>query len=685
MSIEPHRVSDQSAPIAAFDDDSWPCAALATTAGAPTPATLDFSGIEEPWREVLKWLAHCWINKPTPTTLRDAPRTRRVTFPAPATIRLRFGAARSLTDWLRGQGVMDPQDIDEDHVIDLITDLRAQGRSPEYISDQINILLSWQAFESELPSAFRLPTGLEIERVRLRSRSGENQTRRIREKTIAPLMWWCERFIDDFADDVLQLLERASTPLSPPTTSESKAARARQFLLDLMEERGGLPVRSLEFNDRAVSYLAWLSGLDNDTLKATLGALDLKSDKPSDDCPVTLPGKTLDDHLAPFAQYYDLTEYRLNTWPRVARMLQTASIVCVTYLTGMRPEEVRRLRPGCISEAQLPEGGIRYLIHGTVTKLEREADGIAAGSRVEIDAAWATIALAARALDVAERLRNQFSPESPWLFPSVETGEMISAGRAATNINEFVDVVNQRCSSLQGSAPSIPLDTHGPLSLRRFRRTLAWHIRNQPQGDVTLGVQYQHVGTVIGGGYASVASTGWSELLDQEGRETRRKVIQHLSEQLLDGAGISGPAAARASAAAQEFVTEGVAFMEGSDLRTLLSAPGMQIFDNRASLTLCVFDPDRALCERVTGQGSTGSPNLIGCIKGCTNRAMTDEHAEALRQEAARKRQQAAISPTPLQRRLEQAAAELEEQAAKHERERVIPTVPVHEEMTHDE
>lgn len=647
---------------------------------------MDFTGLQEPWGELLRWLTYCWINKPTPTSLRDAPGSRRVTFPAPATIRLRHKAARSVIEWLHGQGVTEMREIDEDHVVDLIAHMRAEKMSPEYISGHIEVLVSWQALESELPDSLRLAEDLEIETVKLRSRTGENKTRRIREKTIAPLIWWSQKFVDDFSEDLFALLQFVTVPVGKVNRTQSKASQSRAFLLGFVDEHGGLPTREAIPDEHAVTYLSWLSGIDAVNLGSTLRTFDAGATGNPVDCPVSIPGRELDEYLIPFAQYYDLVAYKKETWPKLARMMQAACLIIVAYLTGMRPEEVRRLRPGCVSEVTLPGGGVRYLIQGSVTKLQKEADGLAAGSREEVEALWATIALAARAVRVAEQLRASYSPESPWLFPSVETGDLISSGRAAQNINEFIDVINQRCASTENRALLIPPDTHGPISLRRFRRTLAWHIRNQPQGDVALGIQYQHVGTVIGSGYASVGSTGWSELLDEEGRDTRKKVIQHLSEQLLEGAGISGPAASRVAAAAQEFTTERAAYMEGSDLRTLLNAPGMQIFDNKAGLVLCAFNPDWARCDPAAAQSSaTASPNLLNCQTGCANRATTDEQAEEMADRADQLRREANLAPTPLANRLLQEAAALEERVEQHKRERVIPTVPILEEMTPNE
>lgn len=256
---------------------------------------------------------------------------------------------------------------------------------------------------------------------------------------------------------------------------------------------------------------------------------------------------------------------------------------------------------------------------------------------------------------------------------------MLDSPVATTEIQHFLTFINSR-TERSTSAPLIPLDTHGPVTLRRFRRTLAWYIRNQPEGEVTLGVQYQHVGTVVGAGYAAAGSTGWADILDEEGQETRRHIAENLSRELLGGAGISGPAAARATYAVADYAA-GVSLLPDNEMRRLLNAPGMQIYNNKASLSLCMFDPDRALCERAPRPDGRGAdPNLLGCRAGCANRAMTDAHAELLAERVEQTRAQAEMSPQPMRNRLTQAADEMAERVHQHWQTRIVPTVPHDEE-----
>lgn len=699
-SIRAHRVDDATADIAAFDDNIWPLTALPATAGAGRVSPLNFTDLDTAWGTVAKWLAHCWINYPTPTELRDGPNSRHVDYPSPMTVRQRVAYLITNIQWLREQGVTEPGDVDDDHITDLVLHLTAAGTSPATVDRRLDVFRHWAAAVDHLPEEIRLHADLHVDvpsSVR-RQVSGENRTRRIRQATMGPLLWWSTRMVDEYGDVSLELLDLVRDPREPSTpgnarntnrdattgrlvadtTGESRIARARKFIDDAITSGDPLPAWREE--QIAYAYIEWLHGLNSNALytAVTERADEIRVALRSD-CPVR-DASQMPDGLSAFAGYYDLAGTD-KSWPRLARLLQTACLINVAYLTGMRPDEVRRLRPGCSEVVVLPGGAARHLIRGTVTKASETADGVRAGSRVEEPAVWATIPAATRSLDLADRLRARFAPDSEWLFnnpfPTSDGQPMLASDAAAREIAFFLDTINSRDGGEpQDGFPTIPTDTHGAITLRRFRRTLAWYVRNQPQGEVTLGIQYQHVGTVVGSGYAAVGSAGWTDLLDEEGLETRRRVAETLREQFLEGAGISGPAAARAAGAIAEFDAAGAAYMPESDVRRLLTAPGMTIYDNPVNLSLCVYDPDQALCERVVAvPGRTADPDLLGCRSGCSNRAMTDAQADLLESRAADTRRQADAAPTPLRNRLLRAAEEMDERVAQHRRNRVVPTV----------
>lgn len=62
----------------------------------------------------------------------------------------------------------------------------------------------------------------------------------------------------------------------------------------------------------------------------------------------------------------------------------------------------------------------------------------------------------------------------------------------------------------------IPDDPAGPITMRRFRRTLAWFIYRRPAGRISLGIQYGHLLGVTSDGYGSRVSTGLRDLFPME-------------------------------------------------------------------------------------------------------------------------------------------------------------------------
>ncbi len=708
-SIEPHRVANEDAEIAAFDESIWRLEALPVTVGAGKVSSLNFSELQEPWGQVARWLAYCWINKPTPALLRDSPGSGHVDYPSRETIRQRTGGLVADIQWLSGEGVTDPSEIDDDHLTDLVLHFKEKQTSPGTIGRRLVVFRHWAAAADELPERLRLPADIDVnfppgKRPHI---SAENRTRRIRQATMGPLLWWAIRLVDDYGDvsfNLFDLVLEPKVPLVPAlghrrehhaetgrfirdTSGGALHSQARRLFDEAIMSGTPMPTWSSGSGEVALSYLEWLHGINCSSLwnafREQAGEIKVAARA---DCPV-INASEMPAGLPTIAQYYDLTCTE-KRWPKLARLLQTACLINISYLTGMRPEEVRRLRSGCAEVIDLPGGGTRHLIRGTVTKRAQTADGMRAGTRVEEDAVWATIPAATRSVHLAERLRERFAPDSKWLFNnphgSRSQGSLLGSSGAGTEIAVFIDAINNRdVEDAPDGFPLIPVDTHGRITLRRFRRTLAWHVRNQPHGEVTLGIQYQHVGTVVGSGYAAVGSTGWADVMDEEGFETRRQLANNLRAQFLDGAGISGPAAARAAGAIAEFDAAGASYMPESDMRRLLAAPGMTIYDNPSKMSLCVYDPDQAQCERVTGiSGRMADPNLLGCRAGCSNRAMTDAQAETLESHATQTRMEAEAAPTPLKNRLLLAAQEMDERVTQHRQGRIVPTILQDEEIS---
>jgi len=356
---------------------------------------------------------------------------------------------------------------------------------------------------------------------------------------------------------------------------------------------------------------------------------------------------TVDGH--PWKKFIDYSEVgTLKTH------LTTAAYIVVSYLTGMRPRELQGLERGCCPE---PESG-RYLIYGRVYKTAVNDDGNHVPQGTIRDVPWVAIEPVARAIRTVERMK----PDG-YLFGGLPPDTM------NMRIEKFITWASNLAKTLDRPQETVPEDTHGSIGVSRFRRTLAWHIARRPGGLVALAVQYGHMRTAMSAGYAARSRNGMHDLLDLETALAAAATLTALNEDLANGAGISGPAARRAINAAQHAPEFAGTIVNARQARALLENPSLTVYENPSAMLMCVYKPDRALCNRVTERET---PRLDRCIASCANIARTDDHAHLMRQEAESLEKQAPSSPEPLRHRLEARARRLRQEADQHDRSRIV-------------
>jgi hypothetical protein len=221
----------------------------------------------------------------------------------------------------------------------------------------------------------------------------------------------------------------------------------------------------------------------------------------------------------------------------------------------------------------------------------------------------------------------------------------------------------------------IPADPDGPVTISRFRRTIAWHIARLPGGRIALAIQYGHLRTSISEGYSGRARHGLAAVLDIETACATADYLGQLRDRLDHGEAISGPAARRMLHAARAASTrfEGM-FLSPRQVRALLTDPALQVHDNPRAFLACNYDPARALCHPGRPAGPAAShPSLDRCSPACANIARTDTHITDLHAETARLRAEIAstLTPAPLRERLTQRASALQQIADRHSRTRI--------------
>jgi hypothetical protein len=519
----------------------------------------------------------------------------------------------------------------------------------------------------------------------------ENSTAPVHPAVMSPLLTWALRFTEDFAADILTALaehERLRSRIGLQHNPE--AAPRLAALLDEHARTGTLlPGEMVKGRtSAAVSYLAGTTGASITQVGNALRRAGLPVDSTAPlGTPVTgqLRGKPWTGPVS----YHQA--------PALALRLHAACLIVVAYLSGLRPAEVLHLQPGCCpAPVGDGTGPVRYRLHGLKFKAARNGDGIPAldgQTRV-----WTVIPPVHTAIGILEQLTatsHLFPLRPPWLNGAPRpprrrreaspgsrgrrhrTGQVITTGAANTRIAEFITWANA-CAREHGlDSETIPADPDGPVTLSRFRRTIAWHIARLPGGTVALAIQYGHLRTLTSEGYSGRSRHGLRDLLDLETARATASYLQDASDSLDSGEGVSGPAAQRLADAARLAATrfEGL-FLSPRQARALLTDPALQVHDSPAAFLACNYDAAKALCHPDREAASTaGHPALDRCDPACANIARTDDHITALTAEITRLRAEAAspLLPGPIRQRLVSRAAALEKIAEGHARTRITP------------
>ncbi|MCR2818921.1 hypothetical protein NQ166_08785 [Microbacterium sp. zg.Y1090] len=469
------------------------------------------------------------------------------------------------------------------------------------------------------------------------SGSGENSTPRIPELVHSRLLVWALRFVDDFADDILQASDRwedlrviRRRSYTPQGVTASKIAA---YLQDRVDAGRPLP----GFNGH-VNYAAIARSVD-----CTRRALDLHDEAIHNAVDavgvsdfaylgVSVRGK-LDG--AAWTEGVSLDPSRDDSIASLTQVLQAACYIVVAFLSGMRDSEVKHLRRGAC-EARLDANGepYRWFVRSTAFKGELEAEGV--------PATWVVAPPVATALAVLERVHdNRARGRNEWLFGPIKSGPGAgSAGRggnvamttAGTNrqLNRFIQWVNAYCTT-HNRADRIP-DVDGrpwKLSTRQFRRTLAWYIARRPGGSIAGAIQYRHHSIQMFEGYAGTSDSGFRAEVEAEEAILRGETLQALIDQH-EHLDLFGPAradaASRLAALAQDPGFAGQVTTDRRRLIRLASAKGAEIYPGK--YVTCVYNPDKALCR--AGRQPTTGPDLNACKPlACKNVALDSANISA--------------------------------------------------------
>jgi hypothetical protein len=691
------RLPDGISPagVSRFGDAAWDLSPLSRRQHEPA-RQVNWDLFPVALRASFKRAGWALVNLPTPDTLLERPATCRARQPTTGTIASTAEHWCRYAAWLAGKGITRLADVDAAchdewaaHVARLPVAVRTRGLALNAVS------VLW-GMAPHLPAADRVPMPpWEAEGLRhyLPPDEGrnENGTVPVHPAVMSPLLTWALRFTEDFAADILAALAEHERIRSRIAARHNPQASSR--LAALLDEyaRAGTPLPGETVKGRACAAVSYLAGTTGASLAQAGNALRRAGLPAGGTAPLGTPvtGQLRGKPWTGPVSYHQA--------PALALRLSAACQIVVAYLSGLRPAELLHLQPGCCPEpADDGTGPVRYRLQGLKFKAARNDDGTPAPDGQARQ--WTVIPPVHTAIGILEQLTatSHLFPLRPhWLNgaprpprrpgPSPgssrgrrhRTGQVITTRAANMRIGEFITWVNGYAREHGLDNETIPDDPDGPVTLSRFRRTIAWHIARLPGGTVALAIQYGHLRTLTSEGYSGRSRHGLRDLLDLETARAMASYLQDVSDSLDSGGGASGPAARRLIDAARHAATrfEGL-FLSPRQARALLADPALQVHDSPAAFLACNYDPAKALCHPDREVGNTaGHPALDRCDPACANIARTDEHITALTAEIARLRAESAspLLPGPIRQRLVGRTAALEKIAERHARTRITP------------
>lgn len=466
----------------------------------------------------------------------------------------------------------------------------------------------------------------------------ENSTGRIPEPVLGPLITWAMRFVDDFSGDILAAGTYLEHYRSQRTNGRygrnSGAAEAlAQYLAE--HENSGQPLPGHRGRPNLQQIAADIGtsrhGLDtNPSIRkvvlatvAKVGITDYTA------MPVTITGRV---HGRPWVDSIAHHHPTLSHM-HLQRMLHIACYIVIAFLSGMRDAEIKHLRRDCLDTTR-DAAGIAY--RWTVSSLAFKGEADPSG----VGAQWVVGAPAARAIAVLEKLHPPgqdflFShpPGTQHMRPRDGTDHALTTKATLGQLNDFVAWINQYCAE-HALAEVIPLinGQRWVLSTRQFRRTLAWFIARRPGGSIAGAIAYRHLSIQMFEGYAGTSDSGFRAEVEAEQALARGQDLMALATDYSHSA-ITGPAADEAHRRLEAFDASaafaGTVLTDNTRLARLMKRSDPAIYPG--TFALCVFDPDKAMCQPRPDQRGDTRPQLGHCQPlDCSNVALTASNLDAL-------------------------------------------------------
>lgn len=557
----------------------------------------------------------------------------------------------------------------------LLAVLRGEQLDVASVNNYVSVLQKYGRLSTKLTFhrlAFNPWDGRRPGRVSGYVNDGENRTPDIPHEILAPLMQWAERYVLEFAPDVLAALDRRLLPMKQrsriggetlgPASREGSGSGRRwastiaDRVLALQHEllrrgegvptghRNGdrLPLDTRVQSDgqvaepfvRCVNPLAakvskvdlagmlgwekWQHALWEKcpdawcTLLDTVGTdVDVGRSKDPESL-IALRGLGFSDGSA-------LAE---------ARHLLTACWIICAYYTGMRFSEMASLKVGAAAHVESADGLREIPILSSVVHKHQ-----AEGGRPDV---WSTLPIAHDASRIAEAVRARVGDQDhAYLFSAIPrpNEELVHATAESSHqrnfgLNNFAEHVGLLAQNSKRTPP-IPKwqGTVWRLSAQQFRETLAAAIARAPGGVIAGPIQFKQRTVSTFEGYAGRAAEKLALDVESARDSVELDTFQELFSDYRRGVRFAGPRA-------EELHNDFAEVNREVQARSLTDAELRDYLKHRlhsvhvGPLNYCFFDPKRALCR--SGAEAADGPLLAACRqRQCANSAFGAEHLKA--------------------------------------------------------
>lgn len=671
--VHPLRVKDPDLAGSTFADDTWSLRPMDATRG--TVQNLHWipghreqkHSIPPHLIEPLKRVVWLIINRPAPLSYLAGNNGR--TWPAASSVRARFQALRHFAHFLGQHEITQLCDVSPDLLDTYATAVLAdESRSSQASKAQnLGYVAVIAHLADYLPEADRMvePTwfGQNLGK-RGHRRGGGNSKEIIHPDTFAPLIWWSQQILK-CVPDIVAAAEWLSAASSHAQPREGTRA-GFDAVAEIVAARGGVLPQGEISGHVAAKYLSALH-VGRVHIRDFSGWRRQRDGRYSVDPNLPQPLPVPVTCAIEGRPWLPLIDYReIGTLQRV---LQAAAAILICTCTGMRGEECAKLQRGALRTIPRPDGAYSYRIDGRIYKAVRDDND--QQDRRGKQWVWATIKPGADAVTALERLAEVTGSNALMAHPESHNRPGLTSATLTRWINELIEFANGLQDALEVQpAHRIALDPAGNVTLDRFRRSVAWHIVNQPEGLAAAGVQFGHMQSTTTDGYASTITSGIAATMDEERTHALYATLQDHANAAKTGMKASGPAAKQLGKTLNRFVVRQFpgtyAELSKKDERRLRSDPDLAVRENPGHGCLCLANPlkpETMACSRE----NDGEPNRNDCKTYCGNRSYTDATVAEDKKEAIQLRARLENATPILAARISNRVRHLEEHITEHE------------------